>query len=206
MKMPSRNLLRVDIPDGYYHVYTRGVNSRTIFKEQQDYTVFLALLKRYLSMYPAKDKNGVEYAHLYKKLELLSFCLMPNHLHLLVFQIKQGSLQQLMHGVMLSYSKYFNRKYHRRGPLFESRYKASLINNDAYLQHISRYIHLNPESWKDYEYSSLPYYIGDYDSEWLLPDRILELFKSAAEYQRFLKDYVDYKRTLDVVKKEMAAL
>jgi len=202
--MPSRNLLRVNVADSYYHVYSRGVNSRTIFKSEKDYVVFLALFKRYLSTEPAKDKNGIEYPHLYGKLDLLAFCLMPNHVHLFVYQIEEGALQQFMHGLMLSYSKYFNKTYRRRGPLFESRYKASRISNHSYLEHISRYIHLNPKVWKTYQYSSLQYYIGRHQAEWIKPSKIKEIFISEENYLNFLNDYVDYKRSLDKIKSELA--
>ncbi len=204
--MPGRNLLRVDVADSYYHVYSRGVNRRTIFKDEKDYVVFLALFKRYLSAEPAKDKKGIEYPHFYGKLELLSFCLMPNHVHLLLYQQEQWMVQQLMHCLMTSYSRYFNKTYKRRGPLFESRYRASLISKESYLEHISRYIHLNPNNWKNYKYSSLANYLGNYEAEWLMADKISQLFNSQIDYLNFLEDYVDYKRTLDGVKTELATL
>lgn len=202
--MPGRNLLRVDVEDGYYHVYSRGVNSQTIFVTDKDFVVFLSLLKRYLSIKPTNDRDGVEYPHLYGSIELISFCLMPNHFHLLIYQVDRGALQKLMRSLLTSYSRYFNKTHNRRGPLFESRYKASLISDQTYLEHISRYIHLNPRNWKKYEYSSLPYFIGDYQAEWLMPGKISELFSSKQDYVSFLENYVDYKRTLTEVKSELA--
>lgn len=202
--MPSRNLLRVDVPDGYYHVYSRGVNSRTIFRNDQDFRVFLNLLKRYLSVEVAKDSMGREYPHIYGQLELLCYCLMPSHIHLFVYQAEQGALEQLMRCAMTSYSRYFNKKYERRGPLFESRYKASLISIDPYFEHISRYIHLNPQNWREYPYSSLPFFTGDMSAEWVMPSRILDLFSSKEEYINFLEDYVDHKLMLDQIRDELA--
>jgi|SRR5581483_8720462 len=203
--MPGRNLLRVDFAGAYYHVYFRGVNGKVIFKTENDYTVFMALLKRYLSVNPAKDKNGVGYPHLFNKLELLCFCLMPNHAHLLVYQVEQGAVRKLMQSVMVSYSRYFNTSYARRGPLFESRYRASLISNQSYLEHISRYIHLNPKhDWENYPYSSLPYFIAGWQAEWLVPDKIAGLFNSASDYMKFLQDYEGHKRMLEEIKSELA--
>ena len=204
MLMPSRNLLRVDVPDGYYHVYTRGVNSRTIFRNDQDFRVFLNLLKRYLSVEVTKDGMGRDYPHLYGQLELLCYCLMPNHVHLFVYQAEQGALEQLMRCVMTSYSRYFNKTYERRGPLFESRYKASLISIDPYFEHISRYIHLNPKDWGQYSYSSLSFFVGDMKAEWIMPGKILGLFKSTREYVDFLQDYADHKLMLDQIRDELA--
>ena len=202
--MPSRNILKIDLRDTYYHVYARGVNKQSIFIEPDDYFVFMHLLKRYLSKKQAKNPHGIPYPHLYEKIENLAFCLMPNHFHLLVYQIEPGSMTQLMRGVMTSYSRYFNTKYTRRGPLFESRYKASNINHEAYLMHISRYIHLNPKNWSDYRYSSLPYYLGELNAEWVTPKKILNLFNGTNEYIEFVADYREHKKVLDEIKMELA--
>lgn len=202
--MPSRNILKLDVAGGYYHIYSRGIDKRQIFVEAKDYTVFLNLLKRYLSAEAQKDTNGVLYPHLYNKLELLAFCLMPNHLHLLIFQNETGSMQKLMRAALTSYSKYFNKTYHRRGPLFESRYKASLVSEQAYLEHISRYIHLNPNNWRQYSYSSLPYFLGELTAEWVKPEKVLDIFDSRGQYLKFMADYQDYKKTLKLIKSELA--
>lgn len=202
--MPSRNIIKTYVPDSYYHIYCRGVNKDTVFNQSKDYAVFLNLLKRYLSKKPVKDKQGREYIHLYGELELLSYCLMPNHFHLLIYQISSTAMQQLMHGVLTSYSGYFNKTNGRRGPLFESCYKASLISNDSYLEHISRYIHLNPNNWKDYKYSSLPYYIDKSRAEWLRHKRISNLFDPQQSYVQFLEDYDDYKLSLNEIRDELA--
>jgi putative transposase len=104
---------------------------------------------------------------------------------------------------MTSYSRYFNKKYELSGALFESRYKASRISSDPYLMHISRYIHLNPTDWMAYPYSSIhAYFIRP--PEWLEPGRIIDLFSSLPAYANFLNDYVDYKKSLDTVKDELA--
>jgi len=203
--MPSRNILKQDVPGGFYHIYSRGVDKRQIFLEPKDYVVFLNLLKRYLSVEPQKDMNGILYPHLYGKLELLAFCLMPNHLHLLIYQEEAGAMQQLMRAVLTSYSRHFNKTYNRRGPLFESRYKASLISDQAYVEHISRYIHLNPKDWRIHPYSSLPYFMDEYSAEWVRPGKITQIFESASSYLNFLEDYEDYKKQFDEIKHELAS-
>lgn len=109
-----------------------------------------------------------------------------------------------MQSVMTSYSRYFNKKYKRTGPLFESRFRASLITDDAYLHHISRYIHLNPRFWRDYEYSSLPYYLQQDTVSWVRPERILNLFPDPARYEEFVADYEENKKLMDILKKELA--
>ncbi len=202
--MPSRNVIKQDVAGRYYHIYARGVDKRQIFSVPKDYTVFLSLLKRYLSKEPAKDRDGIIYPHLHGKLEILSYCLMPNHFHLFIYQDEVKAMQKLMRGVMTSYSKYFNKRYNRRGPLFESRYKAVLVSNQSYLEHISRYIHLNPKDWQNYPYSSLPYLLGELSAEWIVSGKVSDLFSSKKEYINFLKDYQGHKRMLGEIKSDLA--
>lgn len=202
--MPRRNVIRLDAPDSYYHVYARGNSRHRIFLDEQDYIAFLKLLERYLSPEEAKNPFGVSYPNFYNRVDLLAYCIMPNHFHLLVYQRQPKDLTALMQSIMTSYSRYFNARYKRSGPLFESRFRASLITDDAYLEHITRYIHLNPKHWRDYEYSSLPYYLQRDEVSWVRPERILSLFDSPAAYETFVADYEENKKMLDILKKELA--
>lgn len=202
--MPSKNRDKIYLSDSFYHLYNRGVNKRKIFLVEDDYAVFLNLLKRYLSPETVKDDKGRGYPSLYSRLELLAFCLMPNHFHLLIYQKDKGAMTQLLRGVATSYTMYFNKKYKRVGPLFQNRFKASMIIRDDYLQHISRYIHLNPKAYKIWEFSSFPYYLGDKQAGWLNPERILEIFDNPEEYETFVADYEAQKEMLDELKGELA--
>lgn len=202
--VPSRNVLKIDVPESFYHVYARGASRQEIFLEDTDYLYFLRLFRRYLSAEEIKNSAGVPYKKLHDSLEVLCYCLMPNHFHLLLFQHEEGAMQRLMRGVMTGYSRYFNTKYKRSGSLFESRYKASRISDQSYLEHISRYIHLNPKEWRDYPYSSLASYLEVNTSDWLQPDRILELFSSPKEYEVFVRDYEAAQRDLEAIKHELA--
>lgn len=201
--MPSRNLEKIYLGESFYHIYNRGVNKRRIFLDDEDFTIFLNLLKRYLNKEPATDKNGREYDWLYKEMELLAFCLMPNHFHLYIFQHTPEAMTRLLRGVGTSYAGYFNKKYKRSGHLFQDRFKASMINTNSYLIHVSRYIHLNPDDYRSYKWSSLPYYLGKKHAEWIKPDRILELFEND-EYSKFVNDYESQKEILDHLKDELA--
>lgn len=202
--MPRRNVIRNDGQDVFYHVYARGASKRRIFLDEEDYLKFLQLLERYLSPEDARDPYGVPYPNFYNKVDLLAFCLMPNHFHLLVYQRQVHMLTSLMQSVMTSYSRYFNKKYRRTGPLFESRFRTSAILDEAYLEHISRYIHLNPRQWRDYEYSSLPYYLQQDTVSWVRPERIVSIFGTPAEYLQFVEDYQENKKMMDILKKELA--
>jgi len=185
--MPSRNVVKIDIPNTFYHVYARGHGRKAIHRDDEDYRVFLNLLKRYLNIEVVNDSSGRPYANLHGKIELTCYCLMPNHFHLLLYQINEHMMPQLMRGVMTSYSRYFNKKYDLSGALFETTYKASMITLDKYLVHISRYIHINPKDWRTYKYSSLPYYLGQHPPEWLQPERVIELFPSLMNMKHLLQ-------------------
>jgi len=140
--MPQKNTIKEYATHSYYHVYTRGANKQKLFLEAADYHHFLALFERCLSPKEAVSKTGIVYPNYNADIKLLSYCLMTNHIHLLVYQTDDAqSLRKLMSSLMTSYSKYFNLKYHHVGSVFESRYKAKRIGNDSYLTHISRYIY-----------------------------------------------------------------
>lgn len=202
--MPGRNIVKNDVADTYYHIYARGANKQQIFLDEQDFVYFLSLIKRYLSPDISKSSRGASYTKLYNEINLVAFCLMKNHFHMLVYQINVKAMTRLMRGIMSSYSTYFNKKYHRVGHLFESSYRASRISSESYLLHISRYIHLNPDDWQDYTYSSFSSYVGNIVRDWLDPSRILELYKSTDEYVQFLKDYETEKDALQKLKHELA--
>lgn len=110
-----------------------------------------------------------------------------------------------MRGLGSAYTRYFNVKYNRVGSLFQGVYKASQISSDSYLMHITRYIHLNPKDYLRYEYSSLPYYLGQKQGDWLKPKAILAMFdNSPVEYKKFLADYEEQKQIWDELKYELA--
>lgn len=128
---------------------------------------------------------------------------MPNHFHLLLYQKQSGGVMKLLKGVCTSYTMYFNRKYKRVGPLFQNHYRSSLINSESYLLHISRYIHLNPRDYKKWEWSSLPYYLKSKQSDWLHPQRILDLFEGDS-YEKFVGDYEEHRSVMEEIKAELA--
>jgi putative transposase len=196
--MPSRNTIRNDIDDGYYHVYGRGLSRMKIFRDDEDNRVFLNMLKRYLGKKIERDIQNRPYPNYHGRAELMAFCLMSNHFHLLIWQKDAGTISELMKSLIGSYSHFFNRKYHRSGALLESRFKASLILDDDYLLHLSRYIHLNPQDYRRWPWSSLPYYIDNWQADWLIPRRVLDLINSS--YREFVEDYKDLHDTLEELK------
>jgi REP element-mobilizing transposase RayT len=204
--MPSRNTIRQNTADAYYHVYARGANKDVIFHDDKDKDYFLYLLSRHLSLKPVITKRGYAYPHFREKVELLSYCLMDNHFHFLFYQSEAGTISALMKSIMVAYSAYINRKYKHTGPLFENRFKASLINKDAYLLHVSRYIHLNPRSWKNFAYSSFKHIKQASEPEWLQTGKVLEQHEDRKSYTIFVADYEDHKQMLAELKYELANL
>lgn len=202
--MPAKNVVKQYASNQYYHIYSRGVNKELVFKDVQDYGKFLRLLRRYLSRNPEKNPRHGLYPCFNGSVELLAYCLMPNHFHLLVFQSDVRIISDLMRSIMTSYSIYFNKKYNRVGPVHQGRYRASRIINDSYLEHITRYIHLNPEKWETYDYSSLKYYLGNATASWLKPEKILSIFNSSSNYLNFLKDYENHKQMIREIKLQLA--
>jgi len=207
--MPSRNIIHQFVKDGYYHIYNRGVNKQNIFIDEEDYVAFLNLFKRHLSREQLKDRFGREFADLHEVVELLAFCLMPNHFHLLIYNLEERGIADLMQRTMTAYSMYFNKRHQRIGSLFQGTYKASLIQNDSYLYHISRYIHLNPQDidqdYTQYSFSSYPYYVGKKVAKWLKPERILRLHEdNRISYASFVADYEAMRKELQSLKLHMA--
>ncbi len=125
--MPARAVQFV--ADGYYHIYNRGSEKRIIFLSPRDYNSFLTRLK----------DNTKKFA-----IDILAYCLMPNHYHLLLKQTSDTSITNCMNAIQLGFAKFFNTKYERIGPLFQGRFKAKIVENDQYLLYVSAYIHRNP--------------------------------------------------------------
>lgn len=205
--MPSRNIIKIYVENGYYHLYNRGVEKRTIFEDSQDYGVFLSYLKEYLSPPdPSPLQGGTlknkKYAYrlpknYFEEIFLLAYCLMPNHFHLLVNQKSTYAIKNFMQSLLTRYSMYFNKKYSRVGKLFQGHYKGAIVRNESYLLHLTRYIHLNPSEYtKDLEiaYSSYADYLGLRNTSWVKKADILAYFSSS---NNKFKQYKSYKSFIE---------
>ncbi len=201
--MPAKNVVKQLLPHHYYHVYNRGVAKQKIFLEQADKRYFLNLIDRHLNPNNISTMNtGLPYKKY--RLNLNCYCLMGNHFHFLVHTLEDPSmLTEFMRSVATAYTMYFNLKYKRVGPLFQGAYKASQITNDSYLQHISRYIHLNPRNYSTYKYSSYQAFLGLDTKPWLKPQDILDIFEGS-DYKSFVESYEDRQDMLSRIKHELA--
>ncbi len=144
--MPRR--ARTASNSGYYHVVMRGIGKQILFEEKADYLRFLETLERYLSEEP---------------FDVLAYCLMENHVHLLLHT--QFGLERIMKRIAGSYAYYFNSKYERSGHLFQDRFSSEPIDSDSYLLAVVRYIHNNPQkagicARENYPWSSWQAYMG----------------------------------------------
>ena len=119
---------RLDTRNGLYHVMAKGNDGRLLFRQPSDFSKFLHLLN------DSRDKDP----HV-----LFSYCLMPNHLHLLM-ETAEVPLSKILHRLLLRYSLYFNKRYQRSGHLFQNRFKAKPCKQENYLLQLLVYIHDNP--------------------------------------------------------------
>jgi putative transposase len=120
--------LRIEYPNAFYHITSRGNERRAIFTSKGDYERLLGYFESATERYGAR---------------IHCFCLMPNHYHLFL-ETPRANLQRILHHLNTSYTNYFNAKTERVGHLFQGRYRAILVEKDTYALELSRYIHLNP--------------------------------------------------------------
>lgn len=210
--MPYRNTPLVN--GQIYHIYNRGVEKRSIFKDEGDYNRFLKTLQYYqlegpkpkLSVYLKRDLQNL--IGLNNTIEIITYCLMPNHFHLLVRQLMDSGISNFVSKAINSYTKYFNVKYDRVGSLFQGQFKAVLVDNDNQLVHVHRYIHLNPlvahliSDLRLYKHSSYLEYL-DEQSGICAKEEILNYFKSPDSYNQFTLDQVDYAQQLHSLKQQL---
>ena len=210
-----------------YHIYNRGVEKRSIFLEDNDYFRFIHNLFEFNDEMPAQN---IYYRNLYEVgprkvrksrenherkllIEILAFCLMPNHFHLLVKQKVDNGISKFVQKLSTGYSMYFNQKYKRVGPLFQGKFKAVLVDEENHFIHLPFYIHLNPldliaPEWRNreiedyqkalkflkfYRWSSYLDYIGEKNFPSVTQrDFLLDFFGDSQNYkvqtEQWLKD------------------
>lgn len=150
---------RLSSQSGIYHVMLRGVNRQQIFEDEEDYRKFIFILHDMIS---PKDELK---RPLPPRCALYSYCLMPNHVHLLI-QEKEEKLSNTVKQIASRYAMYYNNKYERFGHLFQDRFKSEPVADYSYFLTLIRYIHQNPVAGKlcknveDYDWSSWAEYIN----------------------------------------------
>ncbi len=190
-----------------YHIYNRGVDKRKVFLKNTDYLYFIHDLFELNNI--KKDPNNSRYfknnqmmkmmkvrpSSLKRELlvEVLGFCLMPNHYHLILKQKSEGGISKFMQKVGTGHTMYFNKEYKRDGSLFQSKFKAIPVDSDPYLIHLLNYIHFNPlklsgissSNLEKYRWSSFPDYIGNKNFPSVTSrDFLLEFYGSEEKYKK----------------------
>jgi REP element-mobilizing transposase RayT len=192
--MPRTRRLKSET--GIYHVVLRGINKQTIFEDEEDNEMFLLTLDQY------KQKSG------YK---LLAYCLMGNHVHLLM-KTEDETLGQCFKRIGASYVYWYNMKYYRVGHLFQDRYKSEAVETDDYFKAVIRYIHRNPlkagmvKRLEDYTWSSYREYLGLNDTLYVDKDFVLKRFnevqaQAIKDFQAF-NEIENDDHCLDISKKK----
>ena len=175
------------VDGGYYHIVTRGIDKRKLFRYKQDYRYFLQVIKKYLLKF---------------KVNIIHYCFMSNHIHLLIKAEKAEDLPKFMQVVLQVYAIHFRKKYHSFGFVFQNRYKSCFIDKDSYLLECARYIERNPlragiiNVLLEYSWSSFSFYAEGID-EGIIKTKnplYLELGRTEQERQQRYREYVSQER------------
>lgn len=232
--MPNR---RPQLANGeIYHIVIRAVDGLKLFRDKQDYLRIIHNLFLFNDLKPVsstfrfiqhtikKNKStGYDRVYLSDKgerailVEILAFCLMSNHVHLLVRQVKNRGISEFMRKVGIGYACYYNQKYKRMGHVFQGRYRIIHVKNDKQLITVFVYIHTNPVSiifknWKEggisnlekaikflenYRWSSYPDYWGNKNFPSVtFRSFLIQTMGGEKECQRFINDWLEFKKEL----------
>lgn len=216
--MPRRNLVLAD--GEIYHVFNRSIakepifNSESLSKRSVEIINFYRFPQRVrLSKFKTltateKDKYTSSINKLPPLVEIYSYAMMPNHYHFLLKQKKEDGIKKFVSNFQNSFAKAYNLINRRDGSLFQNSFKARRIATDEEFVHVSRYIHLNPvtsyliksEDLKDYPFTSFQNYLDHDNDTFVNTALLLDLFKSVEDYEEFVKNQVDYQRSLSIIR------
>jgi putative transposase len=201
-----------------YHTFTKSIAGFEIFRNESDYQRMSSMLKYYKVENPPlkfsiffeiKNKEVFYQGHFVSRdnlVEIIAYCIMPTHIHLILRQLEKDGISSFMSKVLNSYTRYFNVKNKRKGPLWESRFKNVEVRTDEQLLHLTRYIHLNPvtanlvEEPHDWSFSSYVEYLGKKQVEESVCSysRLLNIVPK--DYKKFVSSRKDYQRELAKIK------
>lgn len=201
-----------------YHIFTRSIADFEIFNNDDEFSRMVGVIKYYQCEKPAvkfsrfiqMEKNMQDNikeevpSEKEKLIEVVAYCLMPTHLHLILKQLTHKGISIFMNHILNSYTRYFNTKHKRKGPLWEARFKNVLVKRDEYLLHLTRYIHLNPvtagivDKTEDWLASSYREYIAKSNEKICQYREVLDIEPSS--YRQFVDDRISYQRELAKIK------
>ena len=196
---------------GIYHVYNRGVDKRVIFEDGRDFFKFFQMIELFNQekssgsikeyQYPKNLKDGGKASVL---VEVVAFCFLPNHYHLILKQVAEDGISRFMQKLGTGYTMYFNKKNERSGSLFQGKFKARHVGTQAYLEYLSIYVNLNfkihkiitskkeKELYGGEKYrSSFSEYIGDVKNKRCNVGYVLDSFGRGKDVGIKYKEYAD---------------
>lgn len=204
-----------------YHILNRSISHQPLFTGNREYRRALDGMYFYsfnslplkfsyfLKLSREKRENIINKLLQGKKLvEIICFCLMPNHFHFLLKQIAEKGIAEFMSNFQNSYTRYFNTRHKRIGPLFQGPFKAVRVETDEQLLHLSRYIHLNPHSsyvvknikdLEKYQWSSFLEYL-EKRKGFCQKEIVLSFYRAPENYKKFVCDQAEYQRELQKIK------
>ncbi|MCK4529740.1 MAG: transposase [Candidatus Marinimicrobia bacterium] len=166
-----------------FHIYNHAIDNFDLFYEDEDYDFFLYKFSTHQRKIPSS---------------VFAYCLMPDHYHFLIKQDSKQKIYKIFNYAFISYAKYFNKKYNRKGPIFSSPLQHKIINNNIYLLQLSKYIHMNPvrknlvdlpEQW---EYSDYQNWINESEGKFLSLKARKNICANSKKYQDFINSYSNF--------------
>ena len=201
-----------------HHVFSKSImgfivfNAASDFQRIRDLCGYYSVEKPYAkfsSYLKLKDKDNF-FKKYFKDNKLLvkiiAYCIMPTHIHLILKQENDQGISVFMNNILNGYTRYFNEKIRRKGPLWESRFKNVKVSTDEQLLHLTRYLHLNPntaklvESPEEWPYSSYREYLGKVEPDERICRQQDLIDIGIPEYRRFVNSNKDYQRQLAQIK------
>jgi len=206
-----------------YHVLNRGVASLPTFLDKNDFKRAIETMLYYQNQSPplkyakflelSRERRQRLLGELKREkkvwVEILTYCLMPNHFHFLLKQVVDNGISKFVGQFANSYTRYFNTKHNRTGPLFQGKFKAKRVETEEQFVHLSRYIHLNPYSGgiiktqkqlADYPFSSLKEFLDTSSFSVCNQEPLMASFKNRQTYREFVFNQADYQRKLELIK------
>jgi putative transposase len=206
------------LDDRVYHTFTKSIAGFEVFRNETDYQRMSSMLSYYkvenppvrFSIYSdIKNKESFYQRHFNAQdniVEIIAYCFMPTHIHLVLKQRKTDGISIFMGKILNSYTRYFNLKNKRKGPLWESKFKNVEVGTDEQLLHLTRYLHLNPvtanlvEDPQDWKYSSYNEYLGEQHVEKKMCAYSNLLHIVPEDYKKFVSSRKAYQRELAELK------
>lgn len=207
-----------------YHIYNTSIAGFNIFNSNREYSRIKNMIKYYqVENMPLRFSDFIGLENVKKDgfnnhfisaskgkdklVQIIAYCTMPTHLHLILKQLIKDGISTSIGNILNSYSRYFNTKHRRKGPLWEGKFKNVLVKTDEQLLHLTRYIHLNPvtehlvdkpEDWPDSSYRE--YLLRVKDNERICEyDDLLDI--KPTSYKKFVDDRISYQRDLAKIKR-----